>query len=487
MATSRPPNLLFLFTDEQRPDTMACYGNCVIRTPTLNALARESLVFENAYVSQPVCTPSRSTIMTGLWPHTTGCTANNIPLKPDARSIGEMVSGEYVRGYYGKWHLGDEVIPQHGFDRWLSIEDMYRPYYREDRYLDRLSDYHNFLVDGGYAPDARSQGARVFSRRFAAKLPEPYTKANFVARRACRFLRENRDRPFMLFVNFLEPHMPFTSPFDDLHARDDLATGPHFLQTPEQSVSLLNQMLAESYGHREYEGCDLRTEAGWREIRARYFGLMTLVDRGVDLILRTLEDCGLADNTIIVFTSDHGDMMGDHRILAKCVMYEEAVKVPLLLRVPWLGHGHRRIPGRISQIDLLPTLLELVDAAVPEDVQGRSRADVVRGEATLNGNDVFVEWNGPDGRPKTPSLDGVPGDLAASVAFQPWRTIVSSDGWKLNLSPHDQCELYDLNDDPYEQTNRFDDANQRDRVKHLTDRIRAWQAETGDDVTLPAS
>ncbi len=188
------PNLLFIFTDEQRFDTLACYGNSRIRVPHLNRLAQESFIFETAYVTQPVCTPSRASIMTGLYPHTHGCTENNVPLRPETRTLAEMVSGDYVCAYYGKWHLGDEAIPQHGFTRWLAVEDMYRRHYSKKEYLDVLSDYHRFLVRSGYAPDvgrapaAENRGAKVFSRGFAAGLPEPYTKAAFTGREAAQSL-----------------------------------------------------------------------------------------------------------------------------------------------------------------------------------------------------------------------------------------------------------------------------------------------------------
>ena len=215
--TPRKPNLLFIFTDEQRADTMACYGNRWIHTPNLNRLAEESFVFQNAYVSQTVCTPSRSTIMTGLYPHTNGCTANNIPLRPETRTIAEMIDQDYVRAYYGKWHLGDEVIAQHGFDDWVSIEDMYRGHYSKEEYLSTMSDYHHFLVKNGFEPNGESHGSKVFGRTMAAKLPEEYTKAAFLGRRAAEFIRSHRDEPFALYVNFLEPHMPFTGPFNDLY------------------------------------------------------------------------------------------------------------------------------------------------------------------------------------------------------------------------------------------------------------------------------
>ena len=154
------PNLLFIFTDQQRADTMACYGNRMIETPNLNRLSDESFVFENAYVSAPICSPSRSTIMTGLWPHTSGVLKNNYPLDQSTPVIAEMLPGDYISGYYGKWHLGNEVKRQHGFDRWVSIEDQYRDYYQEADYGSTYSDHFHHLVEQGYEPDRDFEGAK---------------------------------------------------------------------------------------------------------------------------------------------------------------------------------------------------------------------------------------------------------------------------------------------------------------------------------------
>ena len=284
------PNLLFIFTDEQRFDTLKCYGNDFVEAPRLNALAEESFVFERAYVTQPICTPSRSTIMTGLYPHTTGCLSNNMALKPDTKTIAEMVDDDYFCAYIGKWHLGDEVIPQHGFEHWVSLDDKYRAHLSKPEYRSRLSDYHRFLVEQGFEPDMDQGDTRVFSRPFAAKLDEPYTKATFVGQQTAQLLREIERRPFVFYVNMLEPHMPFT--------------------TADQET--------------------------------------------------------------------------------------------------------RRVLGL------------------------------------------------------------------------PWRTVISADRWKLNLSPEDQCELFDLNTDPHEATNRFDDPGQQERIRDLRGRIARWQERTGDEAPLPA-
>ena len=157
------PNILFILTDTQRFDTLACYGNSLIQTPNLNAVADQSFVFENAYVASPICAPARSTLLTGLWPHTNGVKVNNIPLPPDVKTMADMVPESYYSANYGKWHLGDEVIKRKGFDRWVPTEDVYRAYYSDPKYLSIFSDYHHFLVDNGFVPDQVFDRLGVYS------------------------------------------------------------------------------------------------------------------------------------------------------------------------------------------------------------------------------------------------------------------------------------------------------------------------------------
>lgn len=497
---SKQPNVLFLFTDQQRADTMACYGNDDIETPNLNALASRSFVFDNAYVSQPVCTPSRATILTGLYPHTSGCTVNNVPLPPAMRTIAELVPDEYRTGYFGKWHLGDELRAQHGFNEWVSIEDLYRPYYSDTTDLGVFSDYHYYLISQGYEPDVNGRetlvkeygehDARtrfpdeqpVFSRPYAAQMPERDTKASYLGRAVERFISESAqdDRPFMLYVNFFEPHPPFIGPLDGLHSRDKLNTGPAFLQAPDPNTSVLHRMMPDFYRNATEEGVDLSTEDGWREIRARYFGLVTLVDRAVGGIMQALEESGQAEDTIIAYTSEHGDMMGDHAILHKTMMYEEAMRVPFLMRVPWLSDEQRRVEGRVGLIDAVPTLLDLLGQEIPREIQGESRVSVLEGKSDLSDNDVIVQWNGSDGRPSEPFNTTIPERVIQRVSTMPRRAIISYEGMKLHLSPGDQCELYDLNNDPHELHNLYNDEAYRHVIRDLASRIRLWQEKYKD-------
>jgi arylsulfatase A-like enzyme len=473
------PSLLYIFTDQQRADTMACYGNDAIETPALNALADKSFVFENAYVSQPVCSPSRATMLAGLYPHTARVPACNVPLPTDVQTIAEMVDPSCRRHYFGKWHLGDEIFPQHGFTEWTGSEDSYRAHFSSPDKHETLSPYWHFLKEQGLEPDGNSFGKPIFSRHFEASLPEPLTKATFLGNQAADFIRNVGQDRFVACVSYLEPHPPHTGPLNDMYDPDQLSVGPHFMEKPGPDASMLNRVMAAYYGESVEYGFDLRTEAGWRGLRARYCGNVTLIDRSVGMILKALEESGRAEDTIVVFTSDHGEMVGDHGILGKTVLYEESVRVPLIVRVSGLSSEQTKIAGNISHIDLVPTLLDLMDEQIPDHLQGISRSDVLKGEASLETNDIFIEWNGADGHPR-------PGEAEVNPAMgTPWRTVITADRWKLNLSNHDTCELFDLNNDPYEQTNRYDDPTLSDRVCDMKSRITDWQESVNDTVPLP--
>jgi choline-sulfatase len=453
-AKKRKPNLLFIWTDEQRADTMAVYGNKKIRVPNFNRLAAESIVFSNAYVTQPVCTPNRAAVMTGLWPHNSGLVTNNIPLPRETMCLNELIDdSDYRTAYMGKWHLGDEIFAQHGFEEWVSMEDGYSAYYAKGRNRAARSSYHHYLVGLGHKP---AKGGK-FSRGYAAALPLEQCKPKFLERSACDFLRRHRDEPFMLYINFLEPHMPFTGPLDEMYNPDEIDLPPNFNDPLEEN---------EPESYRKKVRSDARkygtTEKDFRELIARYWGLNSQVDLSVGAILDKLEELGLADNTIVVYTSDHGDMMGAHRMVAKGVMYEEAVRIPWLMRVPAMGRRQRVIERPVSQIDLVPTLLELMGrGSAAKNLPGQSLIPLVKGGEVAQDH-VFIEWG------TKPRI----------------RTVVSPGGWKLCLSREDKCQLFNLRDDPYETTNLCDSGKHEAVIARLTEKIRIWQKKTNDKVEV---
>jgi len=486
------PNLLFLFTDEQRADTMAAYGNEKIEAPNLNRLSEHSTVFERAYVTQPVCTPSRSTILTGLYPHTNGCVANNIPLREETPCLPELLTrNDYACAYHGKWHLGDEIFCQHGFDEWVSIEDGYRGYYSEGRPADARSSYHQWLTANGFTP----KSGEYFGRGEATRLPEPYGKPAFLAQEASRFIRQNRERPFVLFVNFLEPHMPFFGPRDGQYPPASVDLPPNFESPPTADNHLKSRALQRRYQEKGF-GMPLETGEDWRKLISNYWGLCSLVDTHVGTILGTLEECGLYDDTIIVYTSDHGDMMGSHRLLAKCVMYEEATRVPLLVKLPGQKTSERIAPP-VSQVDLVPTLLDLMGEPVPTESTELEGSSLLTGPGDFGSGpqrDLFIEWNGPNSGAKELSSDdplpewlrelGTREELSEAITDS-IRTVVTPDGWKYNCSPRGDHELFNLTRDPYETINLAGRADLAPLRQDLTTRIRKWQEYTGDRVELP--
>ena len=499
MLMPESPNLIFIFTDQQRADTLSCYGNRNIEAPNLNALSQRSFVFDNAYVSAPVCTPSRGTLLSGLWPHTHRAVENNIPLPSDVKTIVDLLPENYLKAYHGKWHLGDEVIRREGFDEWVSIEDQYRDYYSDERYDKVLSDHCNFLKMNGFEPDKVSKGEKVFSRAYAAAMVEEFTKAQFLATQAEQFIEKNKHRPFALYINIFEPHPPYDGPLNDLYDPAEIPVPPTFLKNPPDNASEMHKLRAEaSLGgqgfdpDREVWG-DTADEDLWRDIIARYWGNVTLVDRAVGRILNAVVQAGLQHNTIIVFTSEHGEQLGEFNIIQKTTFYESSIKVPMIVHVPWINNQKEnegndsfspiqrmsRIEGRYSHIDTVPTLLDLMGVEVPENLQGTSRLPVLNGEDTLGESDVFIDWPGDQSHLITDDMTDV-----QKLRMQPYRSIISREGWKLTLGP-EQNEFYDLNEDVYEQNNLFDEVSEKSRIRDLTDRINQWQADTGDTAVLP--
>jgi arylsulfatase A-like enzyme len=494
MAQSNLPNLLFIFTDQQRLDSFACYGNQQIQMPNLDELAGRSCIFREPYCSSPVCTPSRGTIMTGLYPHQHGAYTNNIPMKSTAGTIPELlapaVRREYVTGYHGKWHLGDEIFRQHGFDEWVSIEDLYIPHYSPGRDPSARSDYHHFLVGQGFTLGT----GHVFKRDFASQLPEHYGKPQFLADHAARFIRENRDRPFMLFVNFPEPHRPFHGPRNGQYRPEEIPLPENHQSPPDQDSPPWYQILAERFRRQGHGGFRLEGEGDWREMIGRYWGLCSLVDTHIGRILRTLSDCGLEDRTIVVFTSDHGEMMGSHRLLTKGVMYKEATQVPLLVHLPGQTEGGQ-VTGPVSQIDLVPTVLDLLGQPADPNLPGCSLTPLVK-KAAKGGevssaeaaSRVIIQWYGRERLGQVPSwmteLTGrSPEDCVASAAAH--RRSIVSESWRFTCSSAGDHELYNSGEDPLEMVNLAESAEHRETARGLLAELREWQGRVGDKLILP--
>ena len=473
MAAQRKPNLVLFLPDQQRADTIACYGGVKVHASNLNKLASESVVFERAYVTHPVCTPSRSSLMTGTWPHTNGCTRNSVPLDRWFRVFPELMEDrDYRAAYIGKWHLGEEGPAGRGFDEWIST--------------DHHGDYTNFLASNGIKPD--KQDGR-FSELAISNLPIELSRPKFLERHACEFIEEHRGDPFILVVGFVEPHSPYNGPLNDEHplaeiTLDETATLPESEDIPLRYRLMREWQQAEALLDRERLPAQLFfgiTSEEYRSIRQRYLGLVTLVDQSIGAILACLERCGLTDDTIVVHTSDHGDSLGAHHLFGKETMFEEAARVPLLIRFSGQT-GVKTIHQPISHIDFVPTLLDLLGQRYHPQCAGRSLLPLITGEAALPRN-VFLEW-APNRTKIKKGTKLARRRMIKRAVEESTRTIVTPDGWKLCLRDKDLNELYNLTDDPHETRNLYADQQYASVISRLTGEIHRWQESTNDKLKI---
>ena len=473
------PNLLFIIVDEQKFDTLAAYGNDRIQMPHLNQLAAESLVFTRTYCCQAVCGPSRSSILTGTWPHWNGQSENRKQMRNNIPCLPAMISkGNYVKGFLGRvGHLKNSRGPVPGPDDVDVFKQFSTP-------------PNSYLKQYGSRPSLDSPK----SNRML--LPEELSGPKYLAEQAEDFLKKAGDRPFVLLCSFYEPHDPYYGPLNHLHAPADVLLPENFnavLQADQPLKARLEQRYFYQYGD-TFTPLPLRTEQHWRTLIARYWGLCTLVDRYVGRILQTLRDHGLYENTLIVFTSDHGTMMGSHRMNIKNMAFEESTRVPLLVHLPGQTKS-RQFAFPVSQIDLAPTILDWMHQDMPGHLQGKSwRPMIDDTTGTATAGDVFYEWNGINalvhGDIKRDPLPEYISEIttrerALAALADPVRSIVSPDLWKLNYSPLGEHELYDLNQDPGETTNLSGKQEHQDRMNALGQRIKRWQQRTQDTVPLP--
>jgi arylsulfatase A-like enzyme len=498
----RPRNILIILSDQQRPDTIGAYwqgdehrrrhaASAVVpqgppgalpRTPHLDRLAATGALFERAYCAQPVCAPSRASILTGLHPHAHGLQDGDV-LSPDVPTLAELLRpAGYACGYIGQWHLGHENRPQRGFeDFWVATEDGYiRDHDREG-----YTAYREYLVTQGYTPPDPHRNGTVFGRLTAARLPEAHGKPAYEAARAIEFLERFRERPFFLLVTFIEPHPPVTGPFDGLFAPEAMSLPDTWDREPDPTMPLRYRLRRQEVVEtRKYlPGDDVQS---WKAYKARYWGQCSLVDKYAGRILQRLDELGLEDDTVVAYSTDHGDMMGEHRMLNKGVAYEGATRVPLLIRAP--GLAPRRLHTPATLVQLAPTLLDLAGQPVAPHLQGASLAPLIRdGDTAPDAAEAVVEWIGHSGYPSSLFHDAgldESNEEHRRVMETAARTIRRG-RWKLTVHLSGEHQLFDLEDDPGETTNLRGRPDHQETLRFLYARLQKWQRETRDDLALP--
>lgn len=496
------PNVLFIITDQQRADHVGFAGNDIVRTPHIDSIAARGMVFDNAWVANPVCMPNRSSIMTGRMPTAHGVIFNDRSLDWRANTfVRSFRSAGYRTGLLGKAHL------QHGMSRgdahtierpvssdphpagWDTVEDFER-YVAGD--LPDLDDFYGFdtveltLDHGGRVTghhlwwaiergasmdelvveyDATSPARRRSDRWWQIYEP-PYDpeihSTSFVTDRAVSFIdgAVAENKPWLAWVSFPDPHHPFTPPgeYFDRHRPADMPV-PSTIDDPIETgfphLRMLQQ-LAPQDQMRWVAPCGSRDRALVQECTAATFGMIEMIDDGVGRILETVERHGQTDDTIVVFTSDHGDMMGDHGLLLKAFNpFRQVLQPPMVIADPRKEAG--RTSSLIASHDLAPTLLDLADLDDYYGIQGCSQTAVLDDPTESARDHVLVE-------------DDFPDHVAARFRLPPKiRTVVRPDGVKYSRDAAGHEMLYDLAADPTEMTElaQVDNSRRTEMVELL--------------------
>ena len=430
------PNILWYCTDQQRFDTIGALGNPHVRTPTIDRLVRRGVAMTHVYCQSPICTPSRAAFMTGMYPSRIHCTRNGnesfLPWPPVVTRL--IADSGYECGLVGKFHLqsaGQRIEPRidDGFDYWRFS---HAP--RDD-----------WPTGHDYADWVRANGADLDALRNSDEhVPPPLHQTTWASDMAIEFIGRPHDRPWLLNVNVYDPHPPFIPPrayFERFDSRQ--MPGPHFRESDLAHQVRLRQI--------DFQGQVKRPEDRQaKTIQAKYYAMIAQIDDQLARILDVLETTGQLDRTVVIFTSDHGETLGDHGLLEKgCRFYEGLVRVPLIFH--WPGHLEENLqsPALVELIDKTATILELAGLEVPPHMQGRSVLSILRGAAPPEVHREFVRCEYFDALDT--SFTGGTGAFATMYRDQRYKLTV--------YHGHDLGELYDLEKDPWEFDDLWDDPD----------------------------
>ena len=457
------PNILLICTDQQRFDAVGAYGNRAISTPNLDRLASDGVLFENCYVQNPVCGPSRASLMTGRYVPSHGLHANGVDLARDEELFSKrLADAGYDCGLVGKLHLGscrDGRIEPRLDDGFRVFRWSHEPYPGSSE-----NAYHRWL--SARYPDLYASAMSSGDRSAWDTMPIEAHYTHWIGEETIDFLRTSRraDQPFFFVANFFDPHHGFGAPAEHL-SRYDVADLPAPVTRDgelENKPAIFTDASKESYagaarGYLDYSETELM------EVRRAYYAMVSMVDDEVGRILDTLAECGLAEDTMVVFTSDHGEMLGDHQLMLKGpFMYDCAVRVPLIVRWPGTADGGTRRSELVQWIDLAPTFLAAAGLEAPAAMQGESLAGLARGEAA-GWRDWALSHYRESGGPYDPPVH------VTMLRHESWKLVVHHGG---PASSRERTgELYHLAADPDELVNLWADPDYRDRRTALQEKL----------------
>ena len=424
------PNIVYLFSDQWRAMDHGYMGNADVRTPNIDLLADQSVNFTNAVSGIPVCCPHRACLLTGQNPLSHGLFLNDLRLNPRAPSFAQALGGAgYDTGYIGKWHIDgtgrSAYIPperRQGFDYWKVLECTHN--YNQSRYYDKTGQEPK--VWKGYDAYAQTRDAVAYIRNHATQPAQSR-------------------KPFGLFLSWGPPHAPYR-------------TGPtKWVDRYDSRKLTLRQNVPPQLGRQAQS-----TYAG-------YYAHCSALDECVGWLVEALKESGQLENTILVYTSDHGDMLHSRGQLKKQRPWDESIRVPFLVRCPSsLKVQPRRLEAPINTPDIMPTLLNLAGVQIPGSVEGDNFADVIRGQRKLEDNHALITCPSPFGQ------------WTRAQGGREYRGLRTR-RYSYTRALEGPWELFDNQEDPFQQRNLINVAKHRALRDELEDKLRTRLVTTGDD------
>ena len=411
----KKPNIIFVFADQMRAHAMGCMGDKQVITPNLDKLAADGLLVTNAISCQPVCTPFRGHLMTGRYGHATGVIHNDIKLPNSETTIAEVLKSHgYQTGYIGKWHLEKTrnnpiAMENHqGWDYW-AVRNCSHQHFNAVYWLN------------GAREPVKAQGW------------EPVVQTDL----AIDYIKRQKDNPFCLFVSFGPPHNPYKAParYVEKYAGKKLAHRPNV--PGDKTGSLLH-----------------------------YYAMVTSLDDCIGRIVKTLDAAGISEDTVLCFSSDHGDMLGSQGHVLKQRPWEESINIPFIMRYPRKIKAGQKRDWLVTSVDIMPTLLGLAGATVPKQVQGMDLSATFCGDSKTERDAAFL-FNVHRG--------GGPGC--------DWRGIRTKK-WVYAFHKFGDWIMYDLVNDPYQLKNLIDDPKYAAKKKQIQQQLAAMRKDLGESIPL---
>lgn len=435
------PNVVLVLCDDLRWDAMSCAGHPHVKTPRIDQLASEGLYFENMFCTTSLCSPSRASILSGLYAHAHGVTDNFTDYPKDLASFPRRLQDEgYQTAYIGKWHMGERSdAPRPGFDTFITHKG-------QGKYFDNEFN---------------------FTGRERRTVPGYYTTV--VTDMAVDWMRkaEQDDRPFMLMLGHKAPHSFYFPESKYENAFDHVEVNyPHSAFDLEGKPAWMTQRLRTWHGiygplfdwRKDFPNDKASGVVHFADMVRAYWGTILSIDDSVGRLVDTLDQLGELDNTLFVFMGDNGLLEGEHGMVDKRTAHEPSMRVPMIIRYPgWTPKGPKRVAQQVLTVDVAPSILEACQATPLEGIHGRSVADMVQGKADSWRQGILYYYNYEKQFPYTPNVRAL-----------------RTDRWKYIRYPHGDGspdrhlrELYDLKNDPGERTNLIRDPAYADLIERL--------------------